>query len=173
MKYFTMDLCSKLNSCSPEVKAQADIDWTQNAFAYDHVFNGIKDRLSKKFLLVYNSNLHFHDFEFITFAVVQPKRWAKDPVIVQIVISGRNGVWMLTYKQVTKVIFNFTSDQDKYLKKWGVHTWGYDEFLPVDENYLSHEILFASGANILVHFKNRNVYIEKIILSDNYFLERV
>lgn len=37
--------------------------------------------------------------------------------------------------------------------QYGFDNYGYDEFLEVDENILSHEILFASDATILVYFK--------------------
>lgn len=162
MKYFTEELCSKFNSTDPEKITQVEVEWKQNIAAYYQVFEGIKERIPKKFLKVYNRNQQFHDYEFVTFKVFQPKRWAPDPIKIQIIIATGHDAWIITYKQVSKIIFNFESEQNKYSKRWGIHTWGYDEFLPVNEEYLSHEILFASGANIIVHFKNRLISIEKV-----------
>jgi hypothetical protein len=162
MKYFTDELWSKINRTERGDKIQADIEWKRNLDAYYQVFESIKGRIPKKFLQVYDSNDDFHDFDFVTFKVFQPKRWAVDPIKVQIIIASGEAAWIITYKHVSKITFDFTSQQDEYAKKWGIDTWGYDEFLPVNEDYISHEILFASGANILVHFKNRHISIEKV-----------
>lgn len=57
----------------------------------------------------------------------------------------------MTYKSITKFNINYENEIEA---RRGFDDWGYDEFLPVDEQFLSHEILFASGATILIHFKN-------------------
>lgn len=45
--------------------------------------------------------------------------------------------------------------------QYGFDDYGYNEFLEVDDNILSHEVLFASGATILVHFKKLSIRREE------------
>lgn len=161
MKYFTDELWSRMGGVSAKEREQTHIEWVHNCEAYWKVFETIKHRLSKKFLKVYSENDDFHDCDFLSFEVTQPQRWASDPVKVRIVISDGEFKWTLTYKQVKKAMMNYDSETDEHMSKWGVHTWGYDEFLPKDDAYLTHEVLFASGASILIEFKNKNLFIDR------------
>lgn len=65
------------------------------------------------------------------------------------------------YKGVTKVQIDYEDEKTKENKarrfQYGFDDYGYDEFLEVDENTLSHEILFDSDATILVHFKQISI----------------
>lgn len=161
MQYFTNELWSRINSESPIEREQADHEWEQNVEAYRKVFEISKQKLSKKFLKMYFDAKGFHDHDFVSFEIIQPKRWASDPIKVTIVVSDGESKWTLTYKKVKKLTMNYDSTIEEHMSKWGIYTWGYDEFLPVDEDYLTHEVLFASGASILIHFKNKNLYIVK------------
>lgn len=161
MKYFTDELWSRMNSLSAIEKEQANIEWKKNSETYCGVFETIKHRLSTKFLKMYFDAHDFHDCTFLSYEVIQPKRWATDPIKVQIVISDGEFKWKLTYKQVKRTMMNYDSETDEHMSKWGVHTWGYDEFLPKDDAYLTHEVLFASCASILIEFKNKNLFIDR------------
>lgn len=161
MKYFTDELWSKINSESATEREQANLEWEKNSEAYSKVFEGIKHRLTKKFLKMYSDAHGFHDSAFLSFEVIQPKRWANDPISVQLVISDGEFKWTLTYRKVKKVMMNYDSDTEEHSTKWGIDTWGYDEFIPSDDNYLLHEILFASGATVLIEFENKKLFINR------------
>jgi hypothetical protein len=49
-----------------------------------------------------------------------------------------------------------------FAERRGMDCWLYDELLVLDEDTLSHEILFASGAKLLLHFKNKGISITKL-----------
>lgn len=48
-----------------------------------------------------------------------------------------------------------------YLDLKALRDWGYEEILDVNEDVLSHEILFSSGSKILIHFSNKMIKIYK------------
>lgn len=97
----------------------------------------------------------------MSFEVIQPKTLAKDPITVLLTISDGKNKWTLTYRNVQKIMMNceLTSGQFRY--EAGLDTWGYNEFLPSGESQLTHEILFASGATILIQFRNKKLFINK------------
>lgn len=67
----------------------------------------------------------------------------------------------ITYKCIKKYSVNYEECEGLGDRR-GFDDWGYDEFLPIDEQTLSHEILFASGSTMLIHFKNGNVFVAKV-----------
>lgn len=66
----------------------------------------------------------------------------------------------ITYKHIKQFNVNY-KEAEGWGDRRGFDDWGYDEFLPIDEQTLSHEILFASGSTILICFKNGNVFVAK------------
>lgn len=159
MKYFTGELCGRINSESITEREQARLEWKQNDEVYSKVFENVKPMLTKKFLKMYLIAHGFHDCEFLSFEVIQPKRWANDPITVRIVISNRESKFTHTYKKVKKIRMNY--DSEERMSKWGIDTWRYDEFLLVDDKQLTHEILFASGATIFIQFENKKLFIDR------------
>ncbi|MGH4124341.1 MAG: hypothetical protein ACREV6_15550 [Clostridium sp.] len=86
---------------------------------------------------------------------------AKSPCSSSIFITYRTTTWKITYKNVVKFSMNY--------EQWegegtciGFDDWGYDELIPVNEDILSHEILFVSGATILIYFKNNKILLSKV-----------
>jgi hypothetical protein len=83
-------------------------------------------------------------------------------ISVDIYVTDDIDTYKITYKCIKKFNVSFEEIEQGWSGRRGFDTWGYSEFLPVNEQTLSHEILFASGSTILVHFKNNNIFIEKI-----------
>lgn len=162
MKYYTPELWKMFNSESDEVREEADRVWTENVQAYVKRFETVKPRLSKKFLDLYYKHYGFHDFE-IRNICLNHKAYGttSNPISVEVVISNRLETFNLTYKKVTQFHVNYEEEEGRTLS-WGFDHWGYDECLPVNDEVLSHEVLFASGAILLVHFRNRNLFISKM-----------
>lgn len=88
--------------------------------------------------------------------------WKADPpaftpfptaVEMDVLTCDRRFCYTLRYKQVRNVQVNFPSDQPLFYEEGsGLDDWGYDELTAADERFLSHEILFSSGATILIEF---------------------
>lgn len=159
MRYFTNELWSKINSQSQKEREEANIEWEENDKTYSAIFEIVKDRLSKKYLEIYFRNHGFHDFQIKNIVLSHQQYGVKNPISVEIYITNGSETYKIAYKSVTKFDINYESDIEA---KRGFDDWGYDEFLPIDELFISHEILFASGATIFIYFKNKNVFIDKI-----------
>jgi hypothetical protein len=161
MKYFTSELLSKFNSESASERDQATVAWHKNMQDYSAIFATIETRISKKFMKIYRGNEGFHDFQLKKIELAHKDRGLANPVSIAIIIEGVHS-YRITYKCVTKFIINYDEPDDDWMYKSGFDDWGYSEFLPLNEQTLSHEILFASGASILIHFRNRNIFVTKI-----------
>ena len=157
MKYYTDELWSKMNSDSFEKQHEADIDWDSNRTAYREQIKTLENRLSKK---VYDHHINkgFHDYRLHDFKIIHGKVGFKDTIKVEIVLLDYDEFWKITYTSVTKIQVNYACQDERR----GFDDFGYEEILSVDEDTLSHEILFASGAIILVHFKNKKMSITKL-----------
>lgn len=161
VRYFTNELWAKFNSESQKDLDEADFEWEKNSKAYSAIFEAIKLRLSQKFLKTYLSNHGFHDFQIKNIVLTHKKYGVKSPISLDIYITDSMNTFKITYKNVKKFNVNY-EEAESWANKRGFDDWGYDEFLPVDEQTLSHEILFASGSTILIHFKNSNIFVTKV-----------
>jgi hypothetical protein len=157
MQYFTGELWSKIGSPCKTERDEAHIEFKMGSAAYWAAFKKIEDRFSKKFLTTYHKNYGFNDFKLIDISVSQRPDRHSNPLTVILRVRDGEQTFRITYKRVSH--FEVKYQQNNGCQ--GFDDWGYDEFLPMDDQTLSHEILFASGATILVHFKNGNIFVEK------------
>jgi len=166
MKYFTGELWSKFSGASPEERSKVEIEWDKAVKEYNESFEIIRDRFSKKFLDIYSANSDFHDFHIKDFQIINEDSKRTNPVSINFIITDGINTWKITYKYVKKIAISYEQELMWQGTKWeraiGFDDWGYDEFFAVDEETLSHEILFASDASILIHFKNSNIFISKV-----------
>lgn len=166
MKYFTSQLWSKLNEASFEEQAKAEVEWHKALKEYNESFEKIKERFSKRFLNFYCANFYFHDFHIKEFKINHKKYGFKNPVSINLIVTDTISTWKLTYTHVKNISVNYQEEIMGKGTRWertnGFDDWGYDEFLAIDEDTLSHEILFASDASILIHFQNRGISVSKI-----------
>lgn len=166
MKYFTSELWSKFTGASVEERAKAYLEWDKALKEYNESFEKIRDRFSKRFLDIYFANSHFHDFDIKEFQILHKKYGFKNPVSINLIVSNQIYTWKITYKHVKSISINYQEEIMGKGTRWertmGFDDWGYDEFFAIDEDTLSHEILFASDASILIHFKNHSISISKI-----------
>lgn len=160
MKYFTDELWSKINSISKEERDVADHQWDKNMHEYEIVFEKIKSRLSERFLKIYMDNHGFHDFQIKNIVVNQKEYGIKNPVSLDIYLTDDEVSFKISYKCIKKLHIDYQERKD-CIDRRGIDDWGYDEFTPVDEQILSHEILFASGATILIHFIDGSISVTK------------
>ena len=164
MKYFTPELWSKVGSPDKQEREAAHTEWAKNAKEYSLIFDKIKNRLPKKFLKVYFENKGFNDFRLIGFSLSQTIDKKGNPQSVKIDIETpfdkkfKTKRFRITYKQPSIFEVRYSDEQGCN----GFDDYGYNEFLPVDERTLSQEILFASGATVLIHFKDKNISVEDL-----------
>lgn len=161
MRYFTNELWNRVNSESEEERQKADLQWEKNDNEYYEIFKDVKKLLPKKFLKLYEQEYGFHDYELKNFEVIHGNKGHIDPVAVSMVITNGEKIWNIVYKRIKKISINYEQQPDVLKRKKriyeGFDDYGYDEFFQVDEKTLSHEILFASGATILVHFEKISI----------------
>lgn len=66
--------------------------------------------------------------------------------------------YLLRYENVRKIEFNYPSQAPLFYNPgWDIGDWGYDEVTAADKNFLRHDILFSSGATILLEFEKLRV----------------
>ncbi|AJA46847.1 hypothetical protein CPAST_c07470 [Clostridium pasteurianum DSM 525 = ATCC 6013] len=161
MKYFTDELWCGINSESEKERESASDKWEINLEEYCNIFENVKKLLPKKFLKIYMDQEGFHDYNLKNFEIIHGENGYKDPVSVSIVISNKEHTWNIIYNKIKKIAINYEQEFDIYERKRrkyrGFDDYGYDEFFQIDEKTLSHEILFASGATILVHFEKISI----------------
>lgn len=144
MKYFTYDLW-KLFTDDPDV---AVIEYEKRYLEYQKDFNEAKKHLSKKFLNIYNQNDGFHDFEILSFSLSDP--CYKKGKTAELIIKNYNSMYKISYKTVSYVHINY--DMVLYENNKNRDILGYDEFIILDEEQISHEVLFLSGSTIKIIF---------------------
>lgn len=162
MRYFTDKLWDELNSQIPELKEEAKKHWVRNIDDYFQRFDLLKNRLSKNVYHFFKTDF-LHDFNLLTLEIVHGRIGIKNPVGVILVVCNGNETWKIIYKKVKKVSINYENENIRITERRGFDSWGYDELLDVDQDTLSHEILFASGATVLVHFANKNIFLMNMV----------
>lgn len=162
MQYFTFELWSKFSSENELERQQADVQWDENSKVYLQMFEQLKARISKQ-VFEFFTNEGFHDYHIQNLEMVHGDYKQKNPIDVTITVTNAIDTWKLNYKCVQRFEVQYNNANTSSLSFHnGFDDWGYDELLAVNEGILSHEILFASGATILIHFPNQNILIEKV-----------
>ena len=157
MKYFTTELWAGINGASQAERNAANAQWDANIEAYRARFNTILPRLPKKVAQLLQGH-SFHDFNLVNIDVVEKIRGYKKNISLLLLVTNNESVYKISYRDIRKLSINY---EDTFMQR-GFDDWGYEEILDVDEQLLSHEILFASGATIWVHFPDKNIKIEKM-----------
>lgn len=162
MRYYTSELWKQANSQSSEERENAKRQWKINNDEYSKIFEYVKKRLPKAFLKIFMEEHGFHDCHLKNFEIIHGKAGYKDPVEVVITITNTEDTWNVIYKGIKEISVRYVSSpyiQPGKIRKYhdGFDEYGYNEFYEVDENILSHEILFASGATIFICFNKISI----------------
>ncbi|WHX49761.1 DUF4085 family protein [Paenibacillus woosongensis] len=160
MQYFTDELWSKINSEDEEERNEANRKWDKNEALYHQRFQKLKDKLPGQVFDLYNSR-SFHDSNLIEVKINQLDTSINRPMNVEITFTDGEYCWRIIYKKIIKLQVDYSED-DTLFRSQGFGDWGYEEILDVNEDILSHEILFSSGSKILIHFSNKMIEIAKI-----------
>lgn len=130
--------------------------------AYYVQLNLIKLRLSKNGQRFFGK-CSLHDGKLLSFSVgdaldgIQKSKinQLKTKVRIKIESAENNSIYLLKYSDIRTCKVDFPSDRPLfYLEGGSFDDWGYDELTDAGKGYLRHEILFSSGAIILIDFRH-------------------
>ncbi|HMT06814.1 MAG TPA: hypothetical protein PKA82_02340 [Pyrinomonadaceae bacterium] len=135
----------------------------ENWEIYRQQLETLRPRLSKKNFEFFKKGLH--DGRLISFSIgdglhldlstkeqmVTISDFLRTSVEIKVLNAEFNAIYDLKYGKVTKSVFDFPSDDPLWGKN--IDDWGYDELSEVNEKVLRHEVLFSSGASILIEFE--------------------
>ncbi|NLJ19626.1 MAG: hypothetical protein GX429_00630 [Bacteroidales bacterium] len=156
MKYFTNKLWQQLNDENNDIRIEAEKQWNDNANLYSKVYNEVKSKLPKKFIIIYEKEHGFHDWQIKNINIIQSDTKTKT-INIEIAITNSSKSYIISYKKIKIVKIGYQYDN---LIERGFDDWGYSEFLPFDDESISNEILFASGVSIFICFKK--IYIKRL-----------
>ncbi len=158
MKYFKNDLWESINSIDINESERAEEEWKVNSKLYWHEFKRLETRLNKN-VFDFFSKYDFHDCTVSECKMKNFELKNNNYTSVEIVVKYGDDEWVILYNNIVKFSVNFNEDSDNFINGFG--EWGYHELLMVDTEKLSHEILFSSGATILVSFFDKDISIHK------------
>ena len=164
MKYFTRELWLAGNSESE--KREALEQWNTNLRNYQAQLHKLQHRLDESAFSFFTEE-NLHDGRVISFTVgdaIHHDIHAGDllninvhnpSVEIKVLGCQLDAQYTLKYSKVRRVLFDYPSETPLFHQE-GDHIgdWGYDELTAADNNYLRHEVLFASGTIILIDFKD-------------------
>ena len=127
--------------------------WEKNSRKYYKLLESISDRIDEK-TYKYFSQSGFHDFRLKKLELIH-NEYGENPVLqVKIFVTDWHNTLEIFFENVKKFEVKSVENDD-----WNRDDWGYDEILPVDDETLSFEVLFASGASFFITFPNKSLKI--------------
>jgi hypothetical protein len=166
MKYFTKELWLGYNDRGPLDSKTAIELGERNMQEYIAQLERLRPRLSQQTYYFFKEE-NLHDgrlLEFLAGDGVGHDIHSSPPfdinahnssVTMRLLGADLDLLYTLTYSGVRKALFDFPSDDPLFHDEGGhIGDWGYDELTAVDDAYLRHEVLFASGTIIQIEFKH-------------------
>jgi hypothetical protein len=166
MKYFTKELWLGANSRNDSRYRETSDQWNANFTAYQAQLQTIQHRLDEAaYRFFIEENLH--DGRVLSFTVGDAIHHEthgsalfdinlhNTTVEIKALSSQLDVQYTLRYSKLRRVQFDYPSETPLFHVE-GAHIgdWGYDELTAADDDYLRHEVLFASGSTILIEFKD-------------------
>lgn len=165
MKYFTKEIWEGLNGRGELTAQQAYELSISNAEEYVRQLEQLQDRLGEDHYRFFKEE-SLHDGRLVSFScgdgvgqsIVEPSSFdinaMNTAVRMKVIGPELNCFHILKYSQLIRVFFDYPTSSPLFYGEGGpIGDWGYDELTAVNDNYLRHEILFSSGAIILIEFK--------------------
>ncbi|MGE6228447.1 hypothetical protein [Paenibacillus chitinolyticus] len=156
MKYFKQELWQEMNTGDITLMQKAEEEWNQNSKQYWDQYKLLENKLPKEIFDFFKQK-DFHDFRLKEYKIIHHKYGEGTPVNLHLLLTNDEETWLLEYSSIKKMKIDFETEELR-----GFDDFGYQEFLEVDEETISHEILFASGAQVLIHFQRNSIRISQI-----------
>lgn len=161
MQFFTKELWSHARDAHSE--------WQRAIDKYLSQLENLRERLSIETFRFFSGD-DLHDGELLEISVVDGSRPAplhaprrpwlsprNHPVkaVVTALDANEKYVWVLSYENVRRILVDYPSDAPLFHSEGeGFGDWAYHELTDADGGFLRHEILFATGATLLLEFKS-------------------
>lgn len=162
MKYFTPKLWADYNSSVRSVWKKADKQWGRNVKSYVRQLKKILPKLSRNARRFFGK-VDLHDGELLLISMGDIltflKKWIKvrtNFIEIKVLHSESLELYILSYSGIRNYKIEYSScspiydERDPYI----LGDWGYDELTMTKDKWLKHEILFGSGATIILEFKH-------------------
>jgi hypothetical protein len=90
------------------------------------------------------------------------REWTSQPgfpirVVLRVIDAADRLVWTLRYSEVRNLKINYSAEADLFPSGsgggFGFGDWGYHELRDAQSGFLAHEVLFATGATLLIEFR--------------------
>ena len=177
MKYFKKELWAAANSENEAKEKHALRQWNRNLKAYVRQVEKLKPRLTKAAYRFFTKE-NLHDGRLLSFTtgddidydlklVALNSRNRGEPSVTMSVLNyTQDALYILKYKKLRKILFDFPTEEPLFYQEGdSIHDWGYEELTSANRHYLRHEVLFSSGATILMEFQNFSY--KKVILKNS------
>jgi hypothetical protein len=182
VKYFTKQLWSDLQE-SGEVGAEASRRWDENYAAYSAELEALRGRLAEDVFEFFRGadvhdgslvHLQVRDFDPLAARPVDAiddgaedgtdvgPREGPYRVTVEMRVgtsdAARDRDWTLRYAHMRRILVDFPTDTPLFFDPGGgFEDWGYHELSDAGDGFLRHEVLFSSGAIVLLEFRELSV----------------
>jgi hypothetical protein len=169
MRYFTRQQHEAYNSTDPGIAAAAKAEFNRSCDLYRSQFSALKQRLPNDVWTFFDS-VSLHDGTLLALRVGDDvdKRYPtyrsvlvnkrQLSVEVEILNHDETRLFAIRYERLHRVAFDFPTANPWYLRFGDrgsnpVDDWMADEVTAIDEKILRHEVLFSSGATLLLDFE--------------------
>ncbi|MBE0537421.1 MAG: hypothetical protein IH624_17295 [Phycisphaerae bacterium] len=157
MKYFTKDICSfDLNSGDPEKLRKATEKGEVNLRKYRASLNKTLSRMPKKYWSFFERNCQLADGQVHKILLSNVHLTTKCNNYLEIYVDDPEscGLYILKYANVRKCVFDYPSKLPIYEDgRWGYGDWFADELTLSKDDWFIHEIVFNTGATLLIEFE--------------------
>jgi len=160
MKYFTKDLWAEMNQQDNSRTAKVKSQWCKNVKVYQKYLKRVLPDLPKQ-VQNFFGKVSLHDGMLLSFStgdkIKNRKRTVPTKNFAEIKILEPNYkyIYTLLYSEVRKCMIDYPGESPLFLgEDWTYGDWGYDELYFTKDKWLCHEILFSSGATILLESKH-------------------
>jgi len=171
MQYFTKELW--LEAQNPDLRDANGKAWAAAAESYSKQLESLRDRVDQAAFSFFQE-ADIHDGHLVSIQIFDGKQvtWNNElpsfnfnPVSVTLIIQNHHRTlqWSLRYTGVRRTLVDFPSGQPTFYSEGeGFNDIGYDELTEANHEFLRHEILFSSGACILLEFQSISVLAQAV-----------
>ncbi|OEH94090.1 hypothetical protein [Bacillus solimangrovi] len=160
MKYFTYDLISTMNhgGLNREIIEEAEQQWNDNGSLYWKSYKNLINRLPTH---IYNRFIKFgfHDYELEKLTIDHISLFNTN---IDLILTDERKLWKLSFDDIQTFKFKHLYQNSYRIFAPTTDSWLQEEFLSVDDETISFEVLFSSGANIQIYFKDKNIKMEQL-----------
>lgn len=173
MRYFTRKQHEAFNSTDPDIAAAAIAEFNRSCDLYRLQLNALRPRLPDDVWTFFDT-VSLHDGTLLALRVGDDidKRF---PTYRSILVNKRQlsaelevlnhdetRLFALRYERLHRVAFDFPTAAPWYFRSADrgsnpIDDWMFDELTGVDEKALRHEVVFSSGAALLLDFEKISV----------------